>query len=51
MDLTLRCSGKWWVRSSGNWASRDRAGEPSFGVVLDGPVRFENRFPQPTLEA
>ena len=51
MDLTLRCFGKWWVRSSGNRASRDRAGEPSSSVVLDKPVRLGNRFPQLALVA
>ena len=51
MDLTLRHSGKRWVRSSGNWVGQDRVGEPSSGVVLDEPVHFGNRFPQPTFEA
>ena len=51
MDLTLRCFGKRWVRSGGNEAGQDCAGEPSSDVVLDKLVHFGNRFPQPALEA
>ena len=47
----LGYSGKRWVRFSGNRAGRDCAGEPSSSVVLDGPIHFGNRFPQPALEA
>ena len=51
VDLSLQRSGKWWVRSGGNQVGRDRAEEPSSGMVLDGSVRFRNTFPQPALEA
>ena len=51
LDLSLQRSGKWWVRSGGNRVGRDRAEKPSSSMVLDGPVRFGNTFPQPALEA
>ena len=51
MDLTLRRFGKRWVRSGGNGAGQDCAGEPSSDVVLDKLVHFGNCFPQPALEA
>ena len=51
MDFTLRRFGKLRVRFGGNRAGRDRAREPSSGVVLDGPICFGNHFPQLALEA
>ena len=51
VELTLRRSGKRRVGTDCHWVIRDRAGESSSGVVLDGPVRVRDRFPQPYVEA
>uniref|UniRef100_A0A2N9J2H3 Uncharacterized protein n=1 Tax=Fagus sylvatica TaxID=28930 RepID=A0A2N9J2H3_FAGSY len=51
VELTLRCSGKWRVGTDCHWVIRDRAGESSSGMVLDGPVRVRDRFPQPYVES
>ena len=51
VELTLRCFGKRRVGTDCHWVIRDRAGESSSGVVLDGPVRVRDRFPQPYVES